>query len=300
MLVPELPAELDEFICTLLDKNPNRRPTNAVALLEELERIRGKLERKGEKLDWPAKVTPDTAETLALSAALGGNGAEAEPEAERRPLLKRPLVVIPLFLAVIAALILPFVWPSPAPEELFASAKPLLESENPDNWDLAFEKYLEPLSQKFPDRYVDEIAQARARVKDRRELKRALAEGAKLDLKSYAEAAYMRGLRLAQAGDADAAKRTWHALEQAYASVPSESRWVELSRLGLKALDKPENHNLHGMPDRAAFDIAVNRARSLLSSNQAAEAAAIFRALQELYRDDPAASDAIRQAMEAK
>ena len=90
MLVPDLPPELDDFICGLLDKNPGRRPATAAAVLEELERIRGKLERKGERLDWPAKITPDTAEVAALPPALAG-GREVEEEAAPRPLMKRPL-----------------------------------------------------------------------------------------------------------------------------------------------------------------------------------------------------------------
>jgi eukaryotic-like serine/threonine-protein kinase len=300
MLVPDLPPELDEFICTLLDKNPGRRPATAVGVLEELERIRGKLERKGERLEWPTKLTPDTAETMALPAALGGGSGETELELEPRPLLKRPVVVIPLFLLVLAAITLPFVWPTRSAAELYAEAKPLLESDNPDDWEIACERYLDPLSSKYPDRYVEEIASARAKLKDRRELKRALAEGAKVDIKSDAEAAYLRGLRLAQAGDSETARRTWRAVEVAYGSVASESRWVELSRVGLKALDRPENSNTHGLPDRAAFDAAMKHAKSLRTSGKAAEAATAFRALQDLFRDDPAASETIRREIENK
>ncbi|HEV3435981.1 MAG TPA: serine/threonine-protein kinase [Gemmata sp.] len=300
MLVPDLPPELDEFICTLLDKNPGRRPATAVGVLEELERIRGKLERKGERLEWPTKLTPDTAETIALPAALGGGSGETELELEPRPLLKRPLVVIPLFLLVLTAITLPFVWPTKSAAELYAKARPLLESDNPDDWEIACEQYLDPLSRKYPDRYVEEIASARAKLKDRRELKRALGEGAKVDIKSDAEGAYLRGLRLAQAGDSETARRIWRAIEVAYGPVASESRWVALSRVGLKALDRPENSNMHGSPDRAAFDAALKHAKSLLTSGKTAEAATAFRALQDLFRDDPAASEAIRQAIENK
>ena len=236
MLVPDLPAELDDFICGLLDKNPARRPATAAAVLDELERIRGKLERKGERLDWPAKITPDTAEVVALPAALAGS-AESEVEAEPRPLMKRPLIVIPLFLLVLAALVLPFAWPSKSADELYAAASPLLESENPDDWEKAVEQYIEPLARKYPDQYVKEVAEARSKVKDRRELKRALGEGAKVDPRSDAERAYLRGLRLAQAGDPDAARRLWRALIVAFGEVKTESRWVGLAQVGLEALE---------------------------------------------------------------
>ncbi|HEV3386061.1 MAG TPA: serine/threonine-protein kinase [Gemmata sp.] len=300
MLVPDLPPELDEFICTLLDKNPGRRTASAAGLLEDLERIRGKLERKGERLEWPVKLTPDTAEMAALPAALGGMSGESELAPLPRPLLKRPLVVIPLFLVVLSALILPFVWPSKSADELFAEAKPLIESDNPGNWDIALEKYLDPLSQKYPDRYVDEIAALRARVKDRRELKRIIAEGAKVEYKSDAELGYYRGLRLAQIGDTDAAKRIWRSVETAFGPIPSEKRWVELAQVGLTALEKTENNNLHGPPDRSAFDAALKHAKSLMAAGKPAEAITIYRALQELFRDDPATTEAIRKAIESK
>lgn len=290
MLVSEVPAELDEFICVLLDKNPSRRPASAANVIEELERIRGKLERKGEKLDWPTKVTPDTAETAALPASLGGAGAETEDEAEPRPLLRRPLVVIPLFLLALAGAVIPFVWPKPSAEELFASAKPLLDSQSPDDWEAA-EKYLEPLSQKYPDRYTEEIAAARSRTKDRRDLKRAIADGAKFEPKTPAERVYMRGLRLAQIGDTVAAKRTWQSLIVVFAPVAIEARWVELARIGFVALARPENA---GRPptDRTALDSAIADAKL----HTPADRASAFAALEELFHDDPEALERIRTA----
>jgi tetratricopeptide (TPR) repeat protein len=299
MLVPDLPAELDDFICGLLDKNATRRPATAGAVLDELERIRGKLERKGERLDWPAKITPDTAEVVALPAALAG-GTETEEPPSARPLMKRPLIVIPLFLLVLTALVVPFAWPSPSADELYAEAGPLLESQNPDDWQKAVEQYLDPLERKYPDRYAQEIAAARAKVKDRQELKRSLAEGAHVDPRSDAERAYLRGLRLAQAGDPDAARRLWQASITAFGEVKSESRWVELARVGLEALKQPEMRGKRAPPDRAAFDAALGRARELATTGKPAEAAQIYRALEELFHDDPALGEKIRHARDGK
>jgi len=290
MLVPDLPPELDEFICTLLDKNPGRRPATAAGVLDDLERIRGKLERKGERVEWPAKLTPDTAEMAALPVLLGAADGEVEAEPQPRPLMSRPLVVFPLLALILGSLILAFAWPSPTASELYAEARPLLESENPDDWETAITKYLDPLSQKYPDRYVEEIAAAKTRAKDRRELRRVLAEGAKVDPRSDAERAYLRGLRLVQAGDPDAGRRTWQALTVAFGPVPSESRWVELARVGLAALDRPENRGNRTPPDHAALQAALAEAKGL----NAAERASVFRMLEELFRDDPAAMDMIR------
>jgi hypothetical protein len=235
-LVPDLPPELDEFLCVLLDKNPGRRPASAAAVIDELERIRGKLERKGEKLAWPTKLTPDTAEAPALMALPVTPEAEAEPEP--RPLLKRPLVVAPLFLLVVGVLVAAFAWPAPPADELYAAAQPLLASENPDDWDAAFEKYLDPLARKYPDRYKDEIAAARTKARDWRELKRAVADGAKPDARSPAERGYNRGLRLARDGESAEARAAWEAVVAAYGESEAERRWVELARAGLKLLSR--------------------------------------------------------------
>lgn len=84
MLVPDLPPEVDEFICSLLAKDPARRPASAQAVLDELERVRGKLDRKGQSVAWPAKLKPDTAEMVPLADGLAPPDPEpAEPPRRR-------------------------------------------------------------------------------------------------------------------------------------------------------------------------------------------------------------------------
>jgi hypothetical protein len=107
---------------------------------------------------------------------------------------------------------------------------------------------------------------------------------------------YLRGLRLAQAGDPDAARRLWQALIVAFGEVKSEARWVELAQAGLEALKKPEARGHRELPDRAALDAALARAKSLAKSGQTAEAVKIFAALEDLFRDDPGLLDAIHSA----
>ncbi|MFO0803326.1 MAG: serine/threonine-protein kinase [Gemmataceae bacterium] len=280
MLVPDLPAELDEFVCMLLAKDPAKRPATAQAVLDELERIRGKLERKGESLSWPAKLKPDTAEMAALPASLGGFGPEPDASPQPRPWLRRLWVVAPLFALVVAGIVLGFGRSGPSAEQLWAAAEPLIQSEDPADWDRAWDEYLEPLSRKHPDRYFDEVASAKTRIRDRKELLRAVAEGAKPEPRSEGERGYMRGLRLAQAGDTTAARRSWNAVIAAFDPLGSETRWVALSRAGLAALDRTGRTD--APHDRAAFDAVIAYAKSRPES----ERRAIYGALEELVRDD--------------
>jgi hypothetical protein len=137
-------------------------------------------------------------------------------------------------------------------------------------------------------------------MNDRRELRRAISEGAKVNPRSDAEIAYLRGLRLVQAGDPDAGRRLWQSLVTAFDPVNTEARWVQLARAGLEALDRPESRGKRAPPDRTAFDTALRHAKSLAGTARAAESAAIFRALDELSRDDPGLQEALRAAREGK
>jgi hypothetical protein len=199
----------------------------------------------------------------------------------------------------VAALVAGFAWPRKTADELWAAAAPLLESPDPADWDRAWDEYLEPLARKYPDRYAAGVAAARERIGDRRELRRAFAAGAKADARTDAERFYLRGLRLAQAGDAGAARRAWQELVTAFGPVESERRWVELARAGLAALDQPGNRP-RTPPDRGPFEAAVAHARSLAAGGKTDDAAAAFRALEDLFRDDPEALEAIRQARDGK
>jgi hypothetical protein len=301
MLVRDLPAEFDELICGLLDKNPTRRPATAAALLEDLERLRGKLERKGEAVEWPAKLKPDTAEMTALPAALGGAADDTDVhEPAPRPLLRRPAVVLPLFVLSVVAIVLPFTWPGKSAEQLWRDAQPLLESNNPADWDKAWDDYLEPLSRKYPDQFADDVAAAKTKVRDRKELRRAITDGAKADPRTDGERAYLRGLRLAQAGEADAAHKTWQALVAGFGAVESERRWVELARAGLAALDSPANRGGRQPIDRGPFEAALAHAKELWAAGRTAEADAAFAALEELFRDDAGTLAIIRAVRAGK
>lgn len=292
-LVPDLPPEFDEFVCELLDKNPTRRPTSAAAVIDELERLRGRLERKGEAVSWPTKVTPDTAEQPALGALVAADESDSR-DSLPRPLMKRPAVVIPLFLLVVAALVVPLAWPKPSADELFASAQPLLASENPDDWDTALEKYLDPLASKYPNRYSDEVRAARQQVRDRRELRRAVAEGAKVEARTDAERGYLRGLRLAQAGDAAGARAAWTGVTVGFAAIESEARWVELATVGLAALSASAKPAVP--PDREPLARALERAKALAAEGKSTEARAAFDALLAAVGEDPDARALISAA----
>jgi len=232
--VPKLPLDLDELICDLLRKDPNRRPPSAPAVIEELDRIRGKAERKGERVAWPEAEGDGTGTMAALQAEVAAD--EAFAGKVPRPLMSRPAVVIPLFLALIGFALALYFWPRPTAEEMFQQALPFMASENPADWDFAWEQYLQPLSEKYPAAHAEEVTAARWKIADRKKLKRAIDESSKAKAASEAERLYLRGLALVQSGDADQARHTWQASRILFADQPEEQRWWKLAGQGLSEL----------------------------------------------------------------
>ena len=229
--VPKLLPEFDELVCTLLSKDPGRRPASAVAVLEELDQIRGKAERKGEKVTWPPDPGTETMPALG-DVYPAASGDEWERPA---PLLSRPSVVLPLFVAFAAIVMLIWFWPRPSAAELISAARPLVTSNDPDDWDAAEDKYLAPLASRHPDQFADEVRAARTRIRDMRKLKKAVADGKKFTFESEPERRYARGVAFAQVGDFGAAKVEWVAVLDGGAN---DARWIALAATALAELEK--------------------------------------------------------------
>ena len=209
--------------------------------------------------------------------------------------MSRPLVVVPLFLLVVGAILALVFWPRPGADELYRQAEPLLASDDPADWERAWDEYLEPLSERYPDQYAAEVEAARAKVEGRRGLRLALEQGrqAQARYKTEGERLYQRGVKLAQAGDWAGAKRTWEEVARAFAGVEAEARWVKQSQA---ALDELASRSVQATTPAASLTAAVDRARALKAEGKAAEADAVLDALADLYRDDPAALEMIRKA----
>lgn len=308
LLIPNLPSELDEFICWLLEKNPTRRPANALQLLEELERIRARLERQGKQFVWPAKLTPDTVETAALNQ-LADLDANSSNTAIPKPLMQRGWIVVPAFLLVVGLILYAFLRPQIPAEELYAAAQPLMQSDRPEDWERAWEEYLEPLSRHHPDRYANELTVFRRKLQEYRDLRRTITQAHNWKPNSEAERAYWRGLRLVQAGDTNEAKRIWHALVSVFEDQPAERLWVDLARHGLDLLKRyesassPEQVGLSTLsaqlePVIHQLEPVIQRIRELRRAGHHAKADALRQHLEDLYRYNPAVLEWFHQTLQ--
>ncbi len=288
--VPDLPEEIDRFVMKLLAKEPAQRPGSGTLLIQEIEGIWSALERRGMLSKKPALPAPPEEENdippeqEALSVRL--------PEPTPRPPVswqKRWYIVVPAFAACVLILLWAFLWRGPGADELMSKARPLLASENPDDWQKAWTDYLEPLSRKYPDKYRDEVREAKQRIDEQGELRRAFQTGKNARYSSEAQRFYHQGLRFVQSGDYGAARRLWENLVQAYAGIEEEKRWVILAREGIQRLDD------QGIPAHPSGQTTlaekVHRTAAeiqrLREAGKTKEAERLRRALEYLYRDDP-------------
>jgi hypothetical protein len=300
--VLDLPYELDEIVCALLEKEPDKRPADALVLAKKLQMVRAKLERKSELTEArpvraetvaegrPATFDPDQ---LPGPATLMSRLMREELERQKagsplNRLLSKPLVVVPLFLLVVAILVWTF-WPASA-ASLYEQGAKLMESDDLAQWEIAWRDYFQPLNERYPDHpYQKQVEAFRQRIEAARQRQ----EAPKL---SEAERFYRRGQRLRQEGDLAAARRTWQDLAAVFADVPSEAEWVRRAKAGLAELNKAAAD-----PERwAAVRAALQRAEALVKQGKLQEAEAIWHGIEELYHEEPEAQPLLQQAQAAR
>jgi serine/threonine-protein kinase len=291
-LVPDLHPDFEGIIASLLEKDPGRRPPDAAVLFRRLDSLRKKLARQ-------------TKDSVAGTTVWAGGGASEGPatlmsrlmrrelEEQNRPgpvgrVLQQPAVLVVLFVLCVAALAWTF-WPASA-ESLYRRGAALMASDDPHDWERAWEKYLGPLQEKYPDHpHQQEVDEFRRRLDDY--LAEREAEGRARLVRRVGEGEWFfeKGLRLRQRGDEEAARKVWQALVAAYREVPAERPWVRRAEKEL-GREKPA---ADGEP-WASLREAVRRAHKLAEEGKKAEADEALRGLKDLYRDEPAALAIIR------
>jgi serine/threonine-protein kinase len=123
-IVPEIPYELDEVICVLLEKDPADRPADGLVLLRILEAIKRKLDRKAhptspgvrkdhtlsdnQTVDVPE--APEEGPATLMSRLMRQELDRQNRGGPVKQFFSRPLVIVPLFLICVGIIVWTF-WP---------------------------------------------------------------------------------------------------------------------------------------------------------------------------------------------
>jgi serine/threonine-protein kinase len=228
-LALEIPIWLDTLVCQLLEKQPERRPRDAAAVGEALTRITEKITAqrsagvdlvKARTIYRPAnaRIEAEDRETArALHTAVTGRKIRRK----RTPIHQRGWFIGLGIVAVLGAMagLLYITFKPASAEALFAHAEKLMTSQDPDDWDRAIDSRGGPIPEYF-HRYGridnDQTAQMRAwsNLAHMALKERQLANHVKLGWRPEhdVERAAQSGMRHEEAGDLQAAQKSWEAV----------------------------------------------------------------------------------------
>ncbi|MBL8818995.1 MAG: serine/threonine protein kinase [Planctomyces sp.] len=173
--VPEIPRLLEEFVCQLLEKDPARRPADAVVLIRKLEQIRSRIDFSERQLETETIERPAPGVTVRGPSAIDPDVHHPGPatlvrdllrEEARSSLNKSPVarffdntfVLIALFGLVVAVGVYLSRRNHVDPNEQFARAQSILKASPGPAWLRARDELLQPLlSVDEMDKHFEEI-----------------------------------------------------------------------------------------------------------------------------------------------
>jgi serine/threonine-protein kinase len=290
-IVMEIPHDLDEIVCRLLEKDPAKRPPDCLVLGKQLDSLKKKYERKNQPTESGMQEQATLAENrpgdfdlenVPGPSTLMSRLMRAELESQNRQgflmrLLNRAWVLFLLLVLCVGTIVWAF-WPLSA-DALYERGSKLMASSRQADWERAWEEFLEPLNTNYPDHpYQNEVAGFKKKIDTAR-------RGA--EIPSEAQRFYLQGQRLFKEGQFKQAKGMWDNVIQVFSGVDEDKEWVERSQKALKELNAVASSNERWQPVRQA----LLRADTLRQEGKQAEAETIWSSLETLYRDDPWATE---------
>lgn len=296
--VPDLPVEIDEMVCQLLEKDPDKRPRDAQIFFKQLESIATKLERQSDRTSVDNRDVATKAENrtdkgashaVASGAAVRNGSVHTEPAESAQGsalsrFLNRPSVLIAILLLCIGTLAWRL-WPLNQ-DQLFERGAELMETESTYDMHRAWTEYLEPLERRYPDHpYQEKVAAYKKKW-----------EAAKSPQPSEAQRFFQQGELLLKEGHPRDAQNVWRNLIDAFGDIDAEKKWVERARAALADMDKARQD-----PNRfPTARKALERADQLRREGKLDEAERIWKGLEQLYGKDPGATEIILEVQRAR
>jgi eukaryotic-like serine/threonine-protein kinase len=311
----KIPYELDQLVVELMKQNPEERPRDARVVQQRIKEIADK-SRQGtltktsemsggdlaatEEMKTPPKgiwkATSAVASTLTRS--LTGSASRKKKKSSDEPFWESPI-----FLVALLVLIVGIVWWAMRPlgeEQLFVRGKELMETEYRSNWDIAMEKYFDPLLQRFPntahrekiDEYRDQVlvADCEGRVTWAHKLGR-LPDDASEAFRKYFEADSVRTLL----NNKTLANEQFKAIATLFENDPKSRGWALLARRQLVDEGKEVPESTRVTAKREALKDAIAKAGDLRQKGNVADYFRISDSILNLYSADPEVADLVKQ-----
>lgn len=311
--VPDLPHWLDEVVCQLLEKEPEKRFPDAFVLARKLQEVVSKVDYalSQQTLASGGDATDATLVQEPPPASGGGPGqatlmrnllkAEIEHTRERSALgrvFDNTWVLVALFALLIAGGVMWFRGRSTSPETMFQRGVALMQKPAGDDWLRARDAYFLPLIAADRDRWRDAVAPYLREIQlyELRKGGGRAGAAAALDPRNDAERFLLLARHSLDMGDYARAEATLGSL---IALTEHDADYAPLRSLAEGLLDEVRERRRRLETDRGLLDTAALRAESLAAEGKLDEAARLWQAIIDLYGDDPAAREPVERAREA-
>jgi serine/threonine protein kinase len=295
--VMDCPIFLEQVILQLLEKNPDKRPHDALMVEVALDEV---VERVASQTSTMSQMTSGAGQTsIALSQI-------SDPEELKKLLGKKrkkkkatgPIWERSWFLMLCLSLLLGGVVWSLMPmseEQLFAKAQPLMASDDPVKWQEAYDRYLKSQLERFPDgKRADAARDHRDKIEMHR-TERGMETRGKLgqDPKSEAERLYLKAREFERFGDNVTAREQFRAMIELLKDREEDRPFRNLAKRQLAGLEAAGA----GSVDRKQIvDAALKKAREQFLAGKRHIAEETWLSIIKLYDGNADFSDEVAEA----
>lgn len=241
-LIEEIPAEFDQLIVSLLDKNPDKRPPNALAVEDVLNRLRRKMDRKRQYTPTPAARPTKVMERESDS--------EIEVGSEFHKKLRKEQPAFPVLHATVLIVALMglyglYTWLR-QPASLATLSTQIEKSVSEGEWDEAQKKYGDLERHYASEVGGERLNEIRLKIEAAKTYQQARFQAGPFTFsppKSEAERFYRKGVLAYFDGRVEEARKTWLTLTQAFRDSVPDSAWVRLAEEALKQSEDAQTRN---------------------------------------------------------
>ncbi|MCX7420140.1 MAG: serine/threonine-protein kinase [Planctomycetia bacterium] len=295
--VMDCPIFLEQVILQLLEKNPEKRPHDAlmveVALEEVIERVAAQTSSMSQMTSGAGQTSiglsqiTDAAELKKLLGKKRKKKKATGPVWERSWFLMLSLGI--LICGVVWSLL-------PMPEEqLFARAQPLMASDDPLKWQEAQDRFLKSLLERFPDGKHAEVARDHRDKLEMHRTERGMETRGKLgqDPKSEAECLYLKAREFERFGDNVTAREQFRAMIDLLKGHEDDRVFRNLAKRQLAGLEVAGPASI----DRKQIvDAALKKAREQFLGGKKHLAEETWLNITKLYESNADFADEVAEA----